>query len=331
MLRAGVPVLTALGDIAASTENDYFKRVLEDVRRQTEMGMSLSDALELHSNVFPEIMIRLTRIGEETGRLDKSLSDVAEHLQKMEDLVSAIKRALIYPVFAIVTTLGALIFWLAYVLPKITAVLKEMGVKLPLVTQILIAVSNFTQSYWYLIPVIPVAIFGITILMKQNEHTRYYIDLLKLKLPILKLIVHNKLLAVFAEQMRIMIVAGIPINRALEIVSEVLGSEVFKRSISDVLNRVSAGDRIAQSLKSHPHFPSLVIRMVDIGETSGSLDDQFAFLSEHFLKRLDDISEKMGKLIEPIVIAIMGVMFAFIVVGLMFPLYELISTMGKAF
>ena len=119
------------------------------------MGMGFSDAIESHKNVFPDILIRLVRVGEETGRLEKSLSDTADHLQKMEDLSKAIKSALMYPVFAIATTTGALIFWLAFVLPKMVVTMKEMGVKLPLITKILIHISDFTQAYWYLIPIFP--------------------------------------------------------------------------------------------------------------------------------------------------------------------------------
>lgn len=330
MLRAGVPLITALRDIADAAENKYLKAIITDITSQTEMGMRFSDAVQLHKSIFPDVFVRLITVGEETGRLEKSLSDVANHLQRMEDLSAAIKRALIYPTFAIVMTMGALIFWLAYVLPKIMTTLKEMGVKLPLITRILLHISDFTKAYWYLIPILPMAFFAILQILKQKETTRYYIDLIKIKLPIIKLVVYNKLLALFAEQLRILIVAGLTIDRSFSIISDVMGSEVFKRAILSANESISTGSRIADALKEHNVFPPLVVRMVDIGETSGNLDEQFAFLSDHYLKKLDDISEKMGKMIEPIVIAVIGVLFAVIIVGLMFPLYDLISQFGKA-
>lgn len=330
MLRAGVPLLSALGDIIATTENKKLNSIISDIKRGTEMGLRFSDAVEAHKNVFPDIFVRLIRVGEETGRLERSLLDVADHLQKMEDLASAIKRALIYPAFAIVTTMGALIFWLAYVLPKIMKTLTEMGVKLPLVTRILLHVSAFTQAYWYLIPLVPVAVFAIFQILKQKESTRYYVDRLKLAFPIVKLVVYNKLLALFSEQLRILIVAGLTINRALDIIADVMGNTVFKRAILRTNEVIAAGSRISDAMREHPVFPPLLIRMVDIGETSGNLDEQFSFLSELYIKKLDDISEKMGKMIEPIVIAVVGGLFAVIIIGLMLPLYDLISQFGKA-
>ncbi|MBI5213195.1 MAG: type II secretion system F family protein [Nitrospirae bacterium] len=330
MLRAGVPLLSALGDIIATMESKNLNSIISDIKRRTEMGLRFSDAVDAHKKVFPDIFVRLVKVGEETGRLERSLLDVADHLQKMEDLASAIKRALIYPAFAIVTTMGALIFWLAYVLPKIMKTLKEMGVKLPLVTRILLHVSDFTQAYWYLIPLMPVAVFALFQILKQKERTRYYVDRLKLAFPIVKLVVYNKLLALFSEQLRILIVAGLTINRALDIIADVMGNEVFKRAILKSNDVIAAGSRISDAMREHPVFPPLVIRMVDIGETSGNLDDQFAFLSKLYIKKLDDISEKMGKMIEPILIAVVGGLFAVIIIGLMLPLYDLISQFGKA-
>lgn len=330
MLRAGVPLLTALGDITVTTENKYIKTIIADIKRQTEMGMRFSDAVDFYKGIFPDVFVRLVKVGEETGRLEKSLADIANHLQRMEDLAQAIKRALIYPAFAIVTTTGALIFWLAYVLPKIMGTLKEMGVKLPLITRILLHVSDFAKAYWYLIPFLPVAGFLVVQVLKRKEVTRYYVDAIKIRLPIVKLVVYNKLLALFSEQLRILIVAGLTIDRSFDIIADVIGNEVFKRAILMSRESISTGSRISDALREHKVFPPLVVRMVDIGETSGNLDEQFAFLSDHYLKKLDDISEKMGKMIEPIVIAVIGVLFAVIIVGLMFPLYDLITQFGKA-
>ncbi len=329
MLKAGIPIISAFENLLDTLEDKNFKAIVGDMKRKIESGMRLSDAVELQKNAFPSILVRLVRVGEDTGRLDKSLADVADHLQKMEDLAQAIKRALIYPSFAIVTTSGALTFWLAYVLPKIVETIKDMGVKLPMITLILMRVSDFMKVFWFVIPLFPIAAAVAVGVMNQNEKTRYYVDLLKIKLPIVKLVVYNKLLAMFSEQMRILVMSGIPIDRSLDIVAELMGNEVFKRGALKLKESVSAGNSIADSMKQLKEFPQLIIRMVGIGETSGSLDDQFGFLSGYYLKKLDDIAEKLGKMVEPIVIGVVGIMFAFIVIGLMLPIYELVSRFGK--
>lgn len=329
MVGAGIPITTALGDIIGGVTNTTLQTTMAAVKQEIEQGSTFSDAIERYASLFPDIFIRLVRVGEETGRFEKSLSDVAEHLQRMEDLASAIKRALIYPTFAIVSTLGALVFWLVYVLPKIISTLKGMGVKLPLLTRILMAASEYTQRFWYLAPVIVAGGYLLLKLLKRNQTFCYRLDQLKLKLPIYSLIEYNRLLALLAEQMRILIVAGLTIDRTLGIVSGVMRNRVFLRALETVREEITYGSGIAEAMRKHPVFPVLMVRLVGIGETSGSLDNQFSFLAGHYLKKLDDISEKLGKIIEPMVVGFIGIMFAVIIMGLLLPVYDLISTVGK--
>lgn len=329
MVGAGIPITMALGDLMDASPNPTLQESLGSIKQKIEQGSTFSDAIELHRDIFPDILIRLVRVGEETGRFEKSLADVSEHLQRMEDLASAIKRALIYPSFAIFATGGALIFWLVFVLPKIIGTITGMGVKLPLLTRILMAASTATQRYWYLLPIIALACWLLVRLLKKNPRIAYRIDQAKLKLPIYSLIEYNRLLALFAEQMRILIVAGLTVDRTLGIIAEVMHNQVFKQAITDVREEITYGSTIADALKKHPVFPLLVVRLVSIGETSGSLDNQFSFLSSHYLKKLDDISEKLGKIIEPVVIAVIGILFAVIIMGLLLPVYDLVSNVGK--
>lgn len=330
MVGAGIPITMALGDIIASTGNTTLQNALAAIKQDIEQGATFSDAIERYNALFPDIFVRLVRVGEETGRFEKSLADVAEHLQRMEDLASAIKRALIYPTFALVSTLAALIFWLVYVLPKIIGTLKTMGVKLPLLTRILMAASSYTQHYWYLAPLLGVALFMAFRLVKRHEPSCYQIDRLKLKLPIYALVEYNRLLALMAEQMRILIVAGLTVDRSLDIIAKVMHNRVFQRALTTVREDITYGSGIADALRKHPVFPVLVVRLVGIGESSGSLDNQFEFLASHYLKKLNDISEKLGKIIEPVVIGFIGIMFAIIIMGLLLPVYDMISTVGKS-
>ena len=329
MLMAGIPLLSAIEDSVEGTDNKSLKSALSDVRKEIELGMNLSDSLERHKGVFPDVFIRLARVGESTGRLDKSLADVAEHLQRVEDLSQAIKRSLFYPIFAIVTTMAAMIFWFVYVLPKIMGVIQDMGIPLPFITRALMAVSTAISSYWYVIIGLLVVLVVVIQVCRTREGTRYYLDLVQIKLPIVKLIVYNKLLALFAEQMRILIVAGLTIDRTLEIVESVIGNLVFKRALRAVRESVLLGSRVSGALREHKIFPPMVIRMVGVGETSGNLDTQFSFLSGYYVKRLDDVSAKLGKMIEPILLSIVGLLFIFILMAVLLPVYELVSNVGK--
>lgn len=327
MLRAGIPILKALSDIADGLENRYFQQIINSMRRKIELGSSFSEAAACW-NVFPEIFVRLSIVGEETGNLEKSFSDVAIHLEKMEDLSSSIKRALIYPVFAIVSTGGALLFWLVYVLPKVMDIFKNMGLALPLPTRILLHMSDFCRNYWYMLLIAPVVLFLLIKLLRRKKKTLYYMDLLIISLPVVKNVTYNRLLALFSEQLRILTVAGITIDRSLEIIFAVINNEVFRNAIANIREEIALGSRISNAIGKQKVFPTIVTRMIDVGETSGNLDKQFAHLSDYYLKILDDVSQKIGKMVEPIVIGIIGFIFALIIMGLLLPIYDLVAKIG---
>jgi type II secretory pathway component PulF len=329
MLRAGVPLLEALEDIIASTTNESMKIMLTDIRKNTEMGIKFSNALDVHKTIFPDILIRLARVGEETGRLDQSLTEVASHLQKLEDLSATVKRALIYPFFSLITTGAAVVFWLAYVLPKIMQVILGLGVKMPLLTVILYEVSKVTEKFWYIMIVIPVLIVIVIQFMKLKLYTRYYWDLAKIRLPIVRLLLHNRLLALLAEQLRLLLSAGVTIDRSFDVAADVMGNEVFKRAIVNSKRDIMAGRKISDALSAQKIFPPLFIRMVAIGESSGNLDQQFGFLANHYYKIVDDISEKVGKLIEPMLMITLGLLMGLMIAGVLLPMYDVFSKLGS--
>jgi type II secretory pathway component PulF len=328
MIRAGVSIMSALDDIIETTQNRVFHGVLCDIRQSVGNGSRFADAVERHDDVFPDIFIRLVRVGEETGQFEGSLAEVAEHLKKIEELRVAIKQALIYPVFAIVTTLGALMFWMVYVLPKVTATLKGLGGKLPLLTRWLMACSDYSRRCWYLYLLVPIGTLVVVKLLRRKGWGRYHLDQLSLRLPVVRDILLHHGIALFAEQMRILIRAGLTIDRSFTMVAEVIGNEVFRRSLLRVREKVVLGGFIADALKAETLYPVLVVRMVSVGENSGTLDSQFAFLADHYRARVDTLSAGLGKVVEPLVIVFVGLIFAVIILGLMLPVYDLVSQVG---
>ncbi len=330
MQKAGLPLLTSVTDIADSVDNKHFSEKLMDMKRNIELGLSFSEALKRHKDIFPEIFINLIAVGEETGRLAESLIDVSVHLQRMEDLKDAIVKALMYPAFAFFGTTGALMFWLIYVLPKMSELFIAMDVKLPVITQALIVASEFSRSHWYVYILVPLAVYIVLKLLARKEATRYYLDRIMLNMPVVKLVLHNKLLALFAEQLRILTAAGVTIDRSLDMMIRVMNNLVFSRALEKIKEDVMLGNRISESLKKHPGlFPTLAVRMISIGESAGNLTEQLDYLSNYFLDKLDDISEKMGKMIEPIIIIVIGGMFVVIILGLLSPIYDLVANIGN--
>jgi len=200
---------------------------------------------------------------------------------------------------------------------------------LPLPTIIIIAASDFTRANWYLILLLPIIIFIALKLMSKKETTRYYIDVAKLKLPIVKLVVSNKLLALCTEQLRILLAAGLPIDRAFDITIRVVDNLVFRKAITAIREDILLGSRIHEAIKKQGMlFPNMVSRLIHIGEETGNLPEQLDYLSREFIKRLNILSQKMEKMIEPIVIGVVGGIFLLIIVGLLTPIYNLIAKIG---
>lgn len=329
MMRASIPLLSALIDIAETTENRHFRKKIENIRDNISLGALFSEAVKIHDDVFPEIFIRLVAVGEDTGNLERSLKDIADHLQRTEDLASAILRALIYPVFALVTAMGALVFWFVYVLPKVLTVFEGMDQEVPAVTKGLILASDFTRNYWPALLILPVFLFVAVKVLKRYSRPAYYIDLMTLKIPVLKLVLVNKMLCLFSEQMKILIKAGLTIDRSFELVHELLGNRVYKDAVIRARDEVLAGVPISEALGNQGVYPQMLLRMIHIGETSGTLDEQFSFLSEFYIKKLDDVSQRIGKMLEPIIIFFLGLIFFVIIVGLLLPVYDLVSALGR--
>lgn len=329
MLKSGVPIITCLDDLISTTTNNSFKPILVDIRNRLRGGSSVSVALGAQGTFFPDIIKTLVAVGEETGRLDESLREATEHLQRLQNLSSAIKKALMYPLFAFTATLGALVFWMLFVIPSLTSTLKSMGVKLPALTLFLINSSSLFQAHWKLLPLalvlVPLAIF----LMGKQPAIRYQMDRILIKLPVLEIIIFNKLLATFAEQFRMLIVAGIPLKRLFDLIIPALGNEYFGANLLKAKENILNGNPISESLERQKILPPLVISKIRIGETSGTLDKQLDFLAKYYTKKLDDATENLGKIIEPLVMTVIGGLFAIIIMGLLLPIYDLVSKVGK--
>jgi len=330
MLRAGVPLTVALEDYIEITTNTTLRKALSEVLEEVKSGESLSNALEKREFVFPRVMVRVIRIGEETGNLEKAFRDVAVHFIRIDTLKSNIKRALMYPSFVVLATFGALAFWLVYVLPKIASLFKNMDIKLPRITIFVMTMSEFFQKYFlHMIAAFVFLVVVLWVLKKRSERVAYLLDYIFIKLPILGLILNNFFLAFVAEYMRLLIMAGSTIDRCLELVAESVGNLVYRKAILRIRERVIMGESLSGAFSKEKVFPRFFVRMIKSGEESGLMDEQLQFAAEAYYEKLDDISQKIGKMLEPIVLAFVGGLFALIMISLLMPIYDLVSKLGR--
>lgn len=330
IVKSGVPIVTGLRDISSSLQNKKFKAILKSIADDINSGDSISNAFMKHENIFGKVITTLIRVGEETGNLDRVLKDASEYLSKVEDLKSKIKQAMIYPTFTFVVVLGSMIFWLVYVLPKMLEAFQGFGIELPLITRIIIVVSNFIKSYLLLIIIlIIIGIIVLRILRLKNKKIKLETDKLLLKIPVIGILVTYFNFAFITEYLKLMIGSGVTISRSLEILKDTLNNEFFRVNLEKIINSLSSGKSLSESFKDVNLFSPMIIRMLNIGENTGSLEEQLEYISGYYYKKLDYVSQNISKLIEPILLTVVGIFMLIIILGLIGPIYQLISDINK--
>ena len=285
-----------------------------------------------YERVLGTIAVNLIRIGEETGSLDRVFKDIADHYARIEDFKAKVKQALIYPAFALFAIFSALIFWLVFVLPKLSELFQGLNVQLPAITVAVLSVSNFVKNYiLYIFLGIATLFILLNVARMKNERFRYITDKAFLRVPIISMVLYNFNYAFFSEYMRLMITAGVPLIETLETLRDSFNNRVFKRALAFMRDFVSEGGSISGGMRRTRLFPSLMVRMISVGEETGGLDDQLEYLSEYYYNKLDYITQNIAKIIEPVIIITVGGMMAIIMISLLLPIYDLISQIGRGF
>lgn len=328
-LGAGISVMDSIDEILEDTTNKMLKMTLKFMRSDIESGQTLAAAMARHPAVFPPLIINLAQIGEETGNLDKMLLKAAEHLRHMQEIISGTKRAVMYPLFLLALITGAAIFWFWYVVPKLVELFNDMDVELPWLTRALMKMADWTQAYLgTAIIVIALLVALIIILRKKWFMFRYATDYLLLKTPVLKDILNTSMIARISEYLGILIGAGIGVLRSFEIIREATPSTVYKHRLTLAENGIKAGNTISISMRQAQALHPFAVRMINIGELSGRIEEQTSYVAKVYREKLSAMVEVLGKTLEPAMLIIMGLIFGAIIGGLLLPVYDLISQMN---
>ena len=330
LLRSGMPLTTALEEVAGSIKNSAMASNIQDIVSAIQGGMSFSEAAKKFSDIFSPTVIYLIRIGEETGRLDEMLKEASEHVNRIQSIISDTKKALLYPIFVFISLGIGLSFWLYYVVPKILELFKEMNVTLPNITVYLLQVSDFFQAYFiYLFIGVITIILGLLTARKGSRQFRKITDWLMVKLPVSGTIVSASNLAHISEYFSLLIKAGINILQAIKILSESIKNEMYRDKLGEIGKSLKKGSSISEAFEDASVFPTFVTRMINIGEVSGTLEEQLGYIAEEYSKKLSTLVEMIGKMIEPIVLVVAGAIFAVIFLALLLPVYDMVSQVGS--
>ncbi len=329
LTSAGIPVITGLKDLRDTLEHGQMKNVLSAVVDSIEGGKSLSDALQEHPEVFNHIFISLIKVGETTGKLDTILHDLAETLKWIDELISHTKKIMIYPAVVGVVVLGVVSFLMIYLVPQLIPFIKELGGEIPGHTKLLIVVSEFFVNYWYLVFSTPFIIsFIVRTLYKNNPSFHYQMDKISLKIWLVGPLLLKVKLARFANYLSLMYSAGISILDAIKISEGLVDNLVLEEALTQVRAQLTEGVTITTSFTNVGIFPPLVIRMLNAGEMSGSLDKSLNNISYFYNREVREAIDKLEPALQPIMTVIMGAIIGWIMMSVLGPVYDAISTIS---
>jgi len=325
MITAGLTLLKALSILSEQTENKKLAEVLGKVTHDIEVGSSLSDAMAKYPIEFPPLMINMVRAGEVGGFLDGALDSVAQNFEKEAKLRSTIKSAMAYPVMVLALSGVAVILMLTFIVPVFKTMFEGLGSELPIPTQILVTLSE--GMVWF-IPLAVVVGVVFSVWWRKNKNAEAVVrvlDPIKLKLPVFGGLMKKIAVARFTRNLSNMIGAGVPILQALAIVGETSGNWVISQAAKRVADSVRQGKSIAGPLAEEPVFPAMVVQMIAVGEDSGSLEIMLSKVSDFYDDEVQATTEALTSLIEPLLIAFLGVVVGGMIVALYLPIFGIAS------
>ncbi len=327
--RAGLPMLSAIGALQAQTKSKPLARALDAIRKDLMGGASLSAALAKFPRIFSELYVNSIWAGETGGVLDEILDRLTQLLEHERKLRSDVGSAMRYPIILMVGFVIAVIVLATFVLPKFTQLLTTVGGKMPLPTQILIAVTNFMSKYWYIVFLLVAGAFVLFYLFIRTSAGRLWWDRLKLRLPVFGPIAYKLALSRFARMFETLDRTGLPILRSLNLVSKTVGNVYIAGAIDKIAESVRRGRGLAVPMREVGVFPPMVVQMVATGEESGALDDMLRQVSDYYDSEVEYAVKNLTAMIEPIMILFMGVGAIFLIVAVLMPYMSILSSFGS--
>ncbi len=328
MIDAGLPLVQCLEILAANQDNPAFQKTLTGVRTTVEGGSTLANAMRQYPKIFDDLSTNMIEAGETGGILDIILQRLAQYVEKAVKLKSSVKSALIYPVSVIslaCLVVGALLKW---VVPIFSNLFAGLGVALPLPTRVVMGLSAFVGQFWWFFIIGGVAMVFAMKQIRKNPKGRYYLDLAMLKMPVIGILLRKIAVARFTRTLGTLITSGVPILEGLSITARTSGNAVLEEALMKVRKAIEEGRTIVDPLRESGVFPTMVTQMIGVGEATGAMDAMLQKIADFYEDEVDTATKDMLAMLEPILIAFLGVAVGGIVISLYMPLFSMIAKLA---
>jgi len=323
LLRSGLPLSRCLNVLIEQTSNEKFREVIRSLRSGVSGGSTFAEALRQQQKVFPELYVNMVHAGEVSGSLDAVMERLAEFYDKDLENRGKIISALAYPAIMVIVGAGVVIVLLTFVIPRFTLMFDNMEMELPVLTQLLVAISNFLKYYWWLmIGLVGLAIFGFK-KFRESPEGKIQCDTLLLKIPVVSDFLRKREISKFARTMGTLLSNGVPILTALEIVEAIMSNQLMANQIAKIRDNIREGEKVSDRLGEGGYFPPMVVNMVAVGEETGSLEQTLVRIAETYEDETDRAMRAVTTLIEPLLILVMGAVVGFIVMAMILPIFQL--------
>ena len=328
MLAAGIPLVQSFEIIGNGHENQAMQKLILAIKADVEGGSALAEALAKHPIHFDDLFVNLVEAGEQAGALETLLDKIATYKEKTEAIKKKIKKALTYPAAVLVVAFVVTIILLIFVIPAFEDLFQGFGADLPAFTRFVIEVSQFVRDQgWYLALLAGAGIYTFFYFKKRSRAMRHFLDRAALKMPVIGPILQKASIARYARTLSTMFSAGVPLVEALESVAGATGNIVYEQGVMQMKDEVATGQRLQQAMENTDLFPNMVIQMIAVGEESGSLDEMSAKVADFYEEDVDNAVDNLSSLLEPMIMAILGILVGGLVVAMYLPIFKMGSIM----
>ncbi|MCS6194105.1 type II secretion system F family protein [Shewanella baltica] len=329
MLAAGVPLVTTIELLGRGHEKAKMRELLGNILTEIQSGIPLSDAMRPHRRYFDELYVDLVAAGEHSGSLDAVFDRVATYREKSEQLKSKIKKAMFYPAAVVVVAILVTSLLLLFVVPQFEDIFKGFGAELPAFTQLIIGISRWLQSAWYIIlGAVILAIWLFVRAHRNSQLVRDRVDEVVLKIPAIGSILHKAAMARFSRTLATTFAAGVPLIDGMESAAGASGNAVYRKAILKIRQEVMAGMQMNVAMQTTGLFPDMLVQMVMIGEESGSLDNMLNKVANIYEMQVDDAVDGLSSLIEPVMMVVIGTLVGSLIVGMYLPIFQMGNIVG---